>query len=415
VKGTFLLVLVIALLAGSAFGARTQPVVVFTFVCNGDPSLGVGTCPNGAGPNSLIQGSDGNFYGTARFSAEGELGPTAGTVFSLTPAGKFTLLHAFLPGADKNFANGAHPTSLVEGHDGNLYGITSGGGNPPGSVFASFGVVFRISKTGSNFRVIHKFCSTATCSDGGGNSGALVVGKDGNIYGATYQGGSGSGCGQQACGTIFRVAPFSGVYQVVASFDFSTDGEIPQGLAPAPDGTFYGISNSGGKLFHFTPGGGLQATALPFIFPKGCPGFACFASGVLAVGQNGNVYGYYTVYGSPATGIFEVQPDGSNLKLFAPSGSGLILPLASDGNFWIPNVADSTGNGNILAVAPSDGSVLRTLTPFSPSSAAGTVPSWLIQAKDGTLWGMTNQGGKAGKNQFGAGTIYSLKLGLPPN
>jgi uncharacterized repeat protein (TIGR03803 family) len=413
-KGTFLFVLATTLLAGSAFGAGTQPVVAFTFVCNGSPSLGQGTCPNGAGPTSLIQGSDGNFYGTAMFSAVGQVGNAAGTVFSLTPAGKFTLLHTFLPDAHKNFPNGASPTSLVEGHDGNLYGLTNSGGNVTGS-FAGSGVVFRMSKTGANFRVIHRFCSTATCSDGVVLASPLLVGKDGNLYGATSEGGMGSGCGQPACGIVYRVTPPSGTFQVVANFNFSTDGGYPQGLALAPDGTFYGISSEGGKLFHFTPAtGALQTTAMGFPFPKGCPGVACFANGIFAVGPTGNVYGYYSVYDSPDTGIFEVQPDGSNLKFFPPSGSGANLLLASDGNFWIPNSASSV-SGDIVALSPVDGTVLHTLTPFSPSAPVGTVPSWLIQAKDGTLWGTTSDFGRATSGHFGSGTVYSLKLGLPPS
>ncbi len=415
-KGMFLFALVAALLAGSAVGAGAQPVVAFTFVCNGSPSLGVGLCPNGAVPTSLIQGSDSNFYGTAMVSALGEVGNAAGTVFSLTPAGKFTLLHTFLPDAHKNFSNGASPTSLIEGRDGNLYGLTSAGGNGADTTFPGYGIVFRISKTGANFRVIHRFCSTATCSDGVALGSQLVAGKDGNIYGVTLQGGTGSGCGQPACGTVFRVQPSSGTYQVAANFNFSTDGEFPQGLALAPDGTFYGSSSEGGKLFHFIPAtGALQTAAMPFPLPKGCPGFACFAAGVFAIGSNGNVYGYYTVYDSPDTGIFEVQPDGSNLKFFPPSGSGANLLQASDGNLWIPDYASSI-SGDIVALSSLNGTVVKKLTPFGPSAAAGAVPSWLIQAKDGTLWGTTSQGGKVStKNQIGGGTIYSLKLGLPPN
>src|SRR5271166_4973510 len=49
-------------------------------------------CPNGAGPNgSLVQGADGNFYGTTAFGGTG----FQGTVFTITPQGQLTSLYSF--------------------------------------------------------------------------------------------------------------------------------------------------------------------------------------------------------------------------------------------------------------------------------------------------------------------------------
>jgi len=406
-----------ALLACSALGA-SSPVVAYTFVCNGSASH-PGSCPDGNGANSLIQGSDGNFYGTAASSGYKAGGQTlfGGKVFSLTPAGKFTLLYTFAPGPQNNFPNGADPVSLTEGPDGNLYGLTLEGGsnyNPP---YYGFGVLFRIGKNGSAFQVIHEFCSVgASCNDGVYPAGALVVGTDGNLYGATQQGGTGSHCPQPACGTIFRVNPSSGTYQVVYNFNYLTDSEDPQGLTPAADGTFYGIAVEGGKLFHYAPAtGAFNSVALSFPFPPGCPGFACFSSNALAFGPDENLYGFYTVYDSPDTGLYEVQTNGSNLQLF-PALSTSIGPellLASDGNFWFPAFGGSN-YGAIVSLSPATGTALQTLAPFSPSAVVGAYPTVLIQATDGTLWGTTSAGGKASKGHFGDGTIYSLNAGLPP-
>jgi len=277
--------------------------------------------------------------------------------------------------------------------------------------------LFRISKTGTGFEVVHKFCSEGVyCSDGVYPAGGLVVGVDGNIYGATSQGGTGSNCPGDGCGTIFRVTPSSGEYEVVYSFNLLTDGELPQGLTPAPDGTFYGITVEGGKLFHFTPAtGALQSTALSFPLPQGCPGFACFAASVLVLGPNGNLYGFYTVYDSSAAGLFEVQTNGSNLQLFPAlsSGIGPEILLASDGNFWFPSFAVS-GYGEIVSISPSDGAVLQTFSPFSPSAAVGADPAVLVQATHGKLWGTTTAGGKATKGHRASGTIFSLDAGLLP-
>ncbi len=165
-RGKLLFVALCALLASSAVAVGQQAVVAFDFVCNGRKR---GPCPEGASPNSLIQASDGNFYGTAVNSGDkvGGLTRFGGTVFSLTPAGKFTLLHAFVPGVNNKFANGAGPVSLTEGPDGKLYGLTVEGGNNFGSQFLGYGVLFRINKTGSGFQVLHRFCSiTPYCNDG---------------------------------------------------------------------------------------------------------------------------------------------------------------------------------------------------------------------------------------------------------
>jgi uncharacterized repeat protein (TIGR03803 family) len=330
-KGKLLFVALCALLASSALAVGQQAVVAFDFVCNGSKT---GPCPDGASPNALIQGSDGNFYGTAANSGDKAGGFTrfSGTVFSLTPAGKFTLLHTFVPGTNNKFANRAGPVSLTEGPDGKLYGITVEGGNNPGITgFFGYGVLFRINKTGSGFQVIHRFCSIRPyCGDGFNPAGPLVAGTDGNVYGATSQGGTGSGCSQPACGTIFRVTPSSGAYEVVFSFSSSNGGGFPSGQTPAADGTFYGVTSEGGSLFHYTPvTGTLQTTALPFPFPSGCAGLACFATTVLTFGPNGNLYGFYTVYDSSATGLYEVGTDGSNLQL-----SPLFLPASVRNCCW---------------------------------------------------------------------------------
>ena len=405
--------IVFASLAISANAASSKPVVVHTFVCNGDPSQRIGSCPNGAQPNFLIQGSDGNFYGTAWAAEEGESTPTGGTIFSLTPAGKFTLLHLFVAGADGSFANGTGPSSLTEGADGNLYGTTEFGGNGPSAIYPSYGVVFRVSKTGTGFKVIHRFCSVGTsCSDGGSGAGALVAASDGNLYGATAQGGS------HNVGTIFRVTPASGAYEVVDSFTL-TEGGYPNGLIPAADGTFHGLTINGDDLFHFTPLTSAVALAkLPFPFPPGC-GTGCIAEPFAAIGANANLYGLYTFYIGGGLGLYEVELDGTHLQLFpryntTPNGGGgMKLLLASDSNFWIPE-NPGVSAGDLITLSPSNGKVIRRLAPFSTSAAVGAFPSSLIQAKDGTLWGTASDYGGASSGHFGGGTVYRLNLGLPP-
>src|SRR5437764_249020 len=80
---------------------------------------------NGSAPwGGLVQGSDGNFYGTTFSGGENtNHGPYSnvgyGTVFKVTPGGNLTTLASF------NGSNGINPTaSLVEAGDGAFYGTT---------------------------------------------------------------------------------------------------------------------------------------------------------------------------------------------------------------------------------------------------------------------------------------------------
>src|SRR5205807_1967504 len=82
----------------------------------------------------LLQASDGNLYGTARFGGANG----TGTIFKITPAGAFTLLHSFSAATSTNTnADGAYPwAALIQASDGNFYGTTLlGGANGNGTIF----------------------------------------------------------------------------------------------------------------------------------------------------------------------------------------------------------------------------------------------------------------------------------------
>src|SRR5262249_6573299 len=131
---------------------------LFSFPC---PTQQFGSCSDGYSPNALIQASDGNFYGAAQYTTQGFSVSHGGTLFKITPDGQFALLFTFAKDSSGKYIHGDNPASaLVEGNDGFVYGTAfEGGANDAG-------VLFRISKTGTGFTVLHDFCSLANCVDG---------------------------------------------------------------------------------------------------------------------------------------------------------------------------------------------------------------------------------------------------------
>jgi uncharacterized repeat protein (TIGR03803 family) len=205
-------------------------------------------CPDGAVPMAaLIQGSNGNFYGT---TYGGGANNNAGTVFELTPSGVLSTLYSFC--SLTNCLDGELPTAgLVEGTDGNFYGMTQRGGlclEDPCDAFEDGGTIFKITPTGE-YTVLYSFCSKAKCADGSNPSTPLIQGTDGNFYGTTRDGGG------VTAGTIFKISPSGTFKQLVRSGFF-----YPEGLIQATDGKFYGTEANGGAgnsgaVFQMTPAG----------------------------------------------------------------------------------------------------------------------------------------------------------------
>jgi uncharacterized repeat protein (TIGR03803 family) len=160
------------------YGANGNYGTVFNITSTGTlTTLHSFSGPDGANPGgTLIQATDGNFYGTTEGGGtEGD-----GTIFKLTPNGTLTTLHSFLGSTDGSLPVGG----LVQATDGNLYGVASGAG------FYGYGTVFKISTKGSLITVLHSFSGP----DGANPAGTLIQATDGALYGTTQNGGaSGNG------------------------------------------------------------------------------------------------------------------------------------------------------------------------------------------------------------------------------
>src|ERR1017187_9652934 len=148
-----LAILVLLVLAGGLGRANGQPLTNLYSFTGGS---------GGANPEAgLVQGSDGNFYGTTDYGGTGGWG----TVYRISSSGSFTNLHSF------NGSDGAYPyAGPVQGIDGNFYGTAAiGGAN-------DWGTVYRISPSGS----LSNLYSFTGGSDGATPWG-LVQGRDSNF------------------------------------------------------------------------------------------------------------------------------------------------------------------------------------------------------------------------------------------
>ncbi len=362
---------------------------------------------DGAFPEaSLVQGRDGNLYGTTSGGGIASCQPPqgCGTVFKLTPTGTLTTIHKFCP--QTNCTDGETPSALVLGTDGNFYGIAGGGGAH------ALGTIFKITARGV-LTTLYSFCAQTNCADGAVPR-SLTLGNDGNFYGATDWSGEVGDC----CGTIFKVTP-NGQLTTLHSFDGS-DGYFPSSLVQGSDGNFYGTTYGGialggcestgcGTVFKMTPAGTLT-TLHVFSFTDGSNPL-----GQLVESTKGNFSGT-TVYGGAVMDvcdvgcgtIFKITASGKlttlqylNWSDGAQPFAGLVL--GTDGNYY-GTTESGGGTGSIYEVGSGRGVIDLLFDGNDLFPYAG-----LLQATNGVFYGNT-----AGDGVTSNGTLFSENTGLEP-
>jgi uncharacterized repeat protein (TIGR03803 family) len=355
---------------------------------------------------TLVQGSDGNFYGTTQNGGNTACTLGCGAIFKITPNGKVTTF-------DFDGTNGSQPyAGLVQAADGDFYGVTtSGGANDAGTVF-------KFTPNGG-LTTLYSFA----VSTGYGPLGGLVLASDGNFYGTTSSGGPPAGqCTPAGCGTIFKITP-KGKYTTLHHFNGLPDGGNPLAtLTQAPNGKFYGtasdLGNAGsyGTVFTMTPKG-KYTVVHQFNNTDGAYPF-----GGLILGTDGNFYGQTDLGGASDYGAY-----GTVYKMI-PSGKVTTLHSfeQTDGDNPISNLVQGT-DGNFYGTASYGGKYPNYGTIFKITSSGkftmlhnfdstdGSYPyAGLIQATNGIFYGATYAGGSSTACPYGCGTVFSLSVGLGP-
>jgi uncharacterized repeat protein (TIGR03803 family) len=359
---------------------------------------------NGYQPfGSVTQATDGNFYGTTAFGGKGY-----GNVFRMTPSGEVTSLYNFCSRA--NCTDGATPdTSPILGSDGNLYGVTLAGGHILAGGGGN-GVFYRLTLAGQ-FTVLHDFCSSDGCPDGG-NPPGIMQASDGNFYGVA---------GTEGGGIIFKISP-SGKFKTIYTFCSQTNCVDGSGGDSPPiqgrDGNFYGTAASGGTqgggVFYKLTAAGAYQVLFNFCNPdKNCPDGSI--PNTIVQDSKGNFFGT-TIVGAV---VFEFTSTGEYKVLHNLSlpGEAQPLTLASDGNLYgMAGGGDpldgGDGPGGIFEISPAG--IFTQLYVFCGCGdpVTGYNPEGqLFQGTDGNFYGTTIFGGVS-KESYG--TVFKLSNGLSP-
>ena len=333
-----------------AVSARAlEPQTLFNFRLS--PSQVTGT---------LVEGPDGNFYGTTA-----QAGATRnGAIFRVAPTGQLTTVASELTNVC---------STLVVGNDGQLYGTT---GTDSG---IGFGTVFRLNTNGT---LTHFAVFDGT--NGNSPSSGLVLAGDGNFYGVSPGGGT------NRLGALFRVSP-AGVITLLVSFDGAAMGAVPVAqLSVGPDGNLYGLTTArgaadNGTIFKVTLGGSLT-TLHSFQSSDGE-----IQQARLTVGPDKNLYGTTSFGGTFDLGtIYKITTNGAFSTLFSFNGATGPAPAAEltsgPGNvlFGTTAIGGSVDTGTIFKVTTNG--VLTIL--FSFTAAGNSSPqAGLLLARDGNFYG----------------------------
>lgn len=319
---------------------------------------------------------------------------------------------------------GVGPTGLVEGRDGFLYGTVETAG------MKAEGVVFKLSKDGRAWTVLHHFTGMRSGADGSNPQG-LVEGSDGALYGTTRFGGVGGGALAEADmpdlgnGTVFRVKKDGSGYNVLHRFTCREgDGALPYaGVIEGRDGALYGTTfedaaehgglfGSGHGTIYKLNKDGSDYRVLRIFGTNATLGHRSWSR--LLAGSDGVLYGTTDGGGTNNGGtVFKFNPDGSGygvLHHFPSDPKDGRWPRAGviegrDGVLYGSTIHGGSEDYGTVFRVNRDGSgyvVLHSFTGHGPTGD-GAEPMAVLEGADGCLYGSTRHHGSSG-----AGTVFRM-------
>jgi uncharacterized repeat protein (TIGR03803 family) len=300
-------------------------------------------CADGALPNAgLIRGLDGSYYGTTSYFHPG-------VAFRIGPQGTYAILHRFNH-AFEHLPNGLGKPSgpLLQASDGNLYGISLGGGP-----YRPGGAIFTVTPQGQA-KLFHVFGAVKT--EGTYPAEALIQAADGDLYGVTISGGAYGG------GVVFKIS-LQGSYQKI--YDFPAGGHQSYGgVIQASDGNLWGVM-TGGRVFAITTSGSLiqnlDMLSLFGIYP---------APTAFLQGSDGKLYGG----GATVAKRFVIYTIDAGLAPPAPSIAGFLPTSGLVGSEVVVSGASYVGatgvafNGVSAQFVVNTSGVITTTVPRGASS-----------------------------------------------
>jgi len=277
-----------------------------------------GTTPEGP----VVQGGDGKLYGTTNWG--GSVGQ--GTIYQLTAAGAYKILHNFTGSPD-----GAHPPAgLLQGSDNFLYGVTTAGGA------SGNGTIFRLNTAGTTYSVIHDFDGKTS---GGDPLSTPTLHTNGIIYGwATV--GPAEGCFYSM---NVGLKPFAWLVVLTAGKVGTKVGILGQGFSTAT-----------GVKFGTGPG---TFTVVSDTYMTAAPAAGATTGKVTIVESSGNLV---------SAQKFKVIP---SIKTFSPTSGPVGTPVVI------------TGMSLSQATAVKFGTVAASFTVNSDTQVTATVPTGAVTAK----------------------------------
>ena len=308
---------------------------------------------------------------------------------------------------------------------GNLDGVTFYGGS------YGNGMVYELTPIGDDWVETTLYSFNPSNGDGWAPTSPPVFDANGNLYGTTQFGGTGS-CSIFGCGTVYKLSPSGdATWKETILHNFNdTDGwQIHPGLIIDGAGNLYGMATGGGAysagtVFEMSPANdGTWSFSILHQFFGGKDGKAPFQA--LTLDAAGNLYGTTSAGGGKSAAckygcgiVFELSPSGNgswtekilhNFTTNAHDGSAPACRLTFDaaGNLYgtTSSGGGALGAGIVFELSPHDNVWTETiLHNFNQQAGDGQGPTNnLAFDASGKLYGMTIGGGP-----HGAGTAFEL-------